>query len=376
MTWIDVDQAIKGAQAPISFCVSDWSLSLTDWFHEYARSLPWRELWKSHRCPYHIWVSEIMLQQTQIKTVVPCYLRFLQRFPDVEALASASEGDLRAAVAGLGYYRRFRLLHQGALWIVQRRQQFSGWLWPQSRVEWLEVPGVGPYTSAAIASITLSEHCGLVDGNVERVLSRIFDIRLPSNHPKLKKCFERLADRLISTSFPGSYNQSLMEVGQVFCTVRAPRCESCPVKTFCQAYQANVTHLCPQPKLKKAFEQIRVSVVIPQTLRGEVAVVERKKSFSPFLNETRGFLLVPFGEQHAVLSDPVCHGEVRHTITHHKLEIEVWSGCLRSSCILPDYPFSWLAREQVLSNLQTSFDRKVWKAYSEGLFASALSTGR
>ena len=190
---------------------------LLQWYDRHARDLPWRE----SRDPYRIWLSEIMLQQTRVAAVIAHYHEFLRRFPTVEKLAHAREASVLAAWSGLGYYRRARMLHAAAK-AVARRGTF-----PATAAELLDLPGVGRYTAAAIASIAFGEPVAVVDGNVERVLQRFSGRRLEG------KEFWSAAEDLLDRERPGDFNQAMMELGATVCTPRAPGCLTCPVVEFC-----------------------------------------------------------------------------------------------------------------------------------------------
>lgn len=185
------------------------AVPLLRWFRRTARDLPWRRT----RDPYAVWVSEIMLQQTQVTTVIPYYRRWMRRFPTRRALARASLDHVLKAWEGLGYYARARNLHRAAREMKRRPRTYAGWL---------EVPGVGPYTAAAIASIAHGERVPVFDGNVRRVLSRLAarEVTAPEPLPRVN---------------PGDFNQALMELGQRLCTPRAPKCDECPVSRHCRA---------------------------------------------------------------------------------------------------------------------------------------------
>ena len=232
--------------------------TLLRWYDQNRRDLPWRR----DRDPYRIWVSEIMLQQTRVAAVLDHYARFLQRFPSVEALASARETSVLAAWSGLGYYHRARRMHQAAKVIAREmRGRF-----PQTAEEWSLLPGIGRYTAAAIASIAFREAAAVVDGNVERVLQRLLPRQLKPARDKNKEPgtaqlklrpfqaafskttfnFEtslikvqtreviwRQAEALLDRERPGDFNQAMMELGATICTPREPNCSVCPLKTFC-----------------------------------------------------------------------------------------------------------------------------------------------
>ena len=193
--------------------------ALLRWYDEHGRDLPWR----TTRDPYRIWVSEIMLQQTRVAAVLEHYRLFLERFPNLSALAAASESSVLAAWSGLGYYRRARMLHQCAQRVVQ---EFGG-RFPQSSEALQTLPGIGRYTAAAIASIVFNELVAVVDGNVERVLQRMTGAQLTS-----AETWNR-AEKFLSRSRPGDFNQAMMELGATVCTPRQPSCGACPVRKWC-----------------------------------------------------------------------------------------------------------------------------------------------
>jgi A/G-specific adenine glycosylase len=192
---------------------------LLAWYDAHARDLPWRE----SRDPYRVWLSEIMLQQTRVAAVIAHYHEFLRRFPTVEKLARAREASVLAAWSGLGYYRRARMLHAAAKAVVRERDG----KFPVTAAGLRELPGVGRYTAAAIASIAFGEAVAVVDGNVERVLQRVSGRRLAGEE------FWRAAEGLLDRGRPGDFNQAMMELGATVCTPRAPGCLTCPVVELC-----------------------------------------------------------------------------------------------------------------------------------------------
>jgi len=192
---------------------------LLAWYDAHARDLPWRK----SRDPYRVWVSEIMLQQTRVAAVIVHYHEFLRRFPTVEKLAAAREPSVLAAWSGLGYYRRARMLHAAAKVVVRE----LGGKFPVTAEAWRELPGIGRYTAAAIASIAFGEAVAVVDGNVERVLQRGIGKRIAGEK------LWRQADHLLDRERPGDFNQAIMELGATVCTPRAPACLMCPVVELC-----------------------------------------------------------------------------------------------------------------------------------------------
>jgi A/G-specific adenine glycosylase len=226
--------------------------ALQGWFAQNARDLPWRRTGD----PYAIWVSEIMLQQTRVPTVVPYYERFLGRFPTVRHLARARLDTVLKLWEGLGYYSRARNLHRAAKEIVSR---FDGRV-PQTMDELLSLPGIGRYTAGAIASIAFDKREPLVDGNIERVLCRVFRIQGDPGRPAIREKIWSVAERLLPEEHVGRFNQAMMELGSEVCTPRNPRCEECPVSRFCQARRRGEQDSLPTRVPKKPLPSHMVAV--------------------------------------------------------------------------------------------------------------------
>ncbi len=200
---------------------------LAAWYHTRRRRLPWRE----EPTPYRVWVSEIMLQQTQVATVIPYFERFVAAFPDVASLAAADEQDVLGLWAGLGYYRRCRHLHRAAREVVDR---FGGEL-PRTARELLKLPGVGRYTAGAIASIAFGDNAPALDGNVVRVLARVLALELPVDGAAGQRVLWDTAAALVDPADPSSHNQAMIELGALVCAPRTPGCPTCPVREGCIA---------------------------------------------------------------------------------------------------------------------------------------------
>lgn len=228
---------------------------LLDWYSKNRRQMPWRET----SDPYKIWISEIMLQQTRVDTVIPYYERFLKRFPTVDKLASADQQTVLKLWEGLGYYSRARNMHYAAKQIVSDYKS----TFPGTYAGLLKLKGVGPYTAAAISSIAFNRKQAVVDGNVIRVLSRYFGIKDDVRRSAVKKQIQKLADSIIPEDSPGDFNQAMMELGATVCTPSKPQCESCPVSTQCIAYQSAETEIIPykSPKKKIPHHQIAVGMI-------------------------------------------------------------------------------------------------------------------
>lgn len=208
--------------------IKDFRSRLLHWFDANARDLPWRKT----RDPYRIWISEIMLQQTRVQAVLEHYARFTSLFPTIEALALAPEPDVLAVWSGLGYYRRARMLHHAARFVMEN---FLGNL-PRTSHELRKLPGIGEYTSAAVASIAFGEAAAAVDGNVERVITRVRGLCAggPVKETDLKPQIREIAGRLLDPQRPGDFNQAMMELGATVCLPRNPLCLSCPVEKRCK----------------------------------------------------------------------------------------------------------------------------------------------
>jgi A/G-specific adenine glycosylase len=240
---------------------------LLAWYSRHHRILPWRE----NTDAYRVWISEIMLQQTRVETVIPYYHRFMKRFPDIKALASASSGDLLKIWENLGYYTRARHLQKTAQIIVENH---SGVL-PDTQDSLLELPGIGTYTAGAILSIAFGKPVPAVDGNVRRVLSRLFACSDPVNRPEAQKKLHALAASLIPETAPGSFNQALMDLGATICTPKSPACTHCPLKRHCRARLLGLQHRLPLSERKPAVPHKQAVAAIVFNRKGQVLVVQR-----------------------------------------------------------------------------------------------------
>jgi A/G-specific adenine glycosylase len=224
--------------------------SLLAYFRKHARDLPWRRT----SDPYAIWVSEIMLQQTQVKTVVPRYGEFLRQFPSVAALAAADETTVCEAWAGLGYYRRARNLHKGARQVVSEH----GGVVPGSEAELRKLAGVGRYTAAAIASIAFGEKVAAVDGNLVRVLARALTLPGRASDARLLRDVRDAAQRIVDGPAPGTINQALMDIGATLCRPTAPLCDHCPIRPHCAAHRTGTASKYPGAKLRASRQLLRI----------------------------------------------------------------------------------------------------------------------
>lgn len=303
---------------------------LLTWFAKAKRALPWRE----NRTPYSVWISEIMLQQTRVSTVIPYYERFLARFPDVAALARASEQDVLAHWAGLGYYSRGRNLRRAAQTVVR---EHAG-NFPTSARELRSLPGVGEYTAAAVGSIAFGEPVAVMDGNVERVLCRLHAIDEDPKAVATRQRLRQLAQDLVPAKGAGTFNEAMMELGALVCTPRAPQCDACPVRSECLALRGGDPTRYPRPRAKRSAETQHWVAALVRSEHGywlveappeaellpghwgvPLARAPRSESSPRQLMATaRELARESFGHS---LRGGVAHPPVRHAITYRRLVI-------------------------------------------------------
>lgn len=305
------------------------------WYRRSARDLPWRRT----RDPWAIWVSEVMLQQTQVKAVLPFYPRFLRRFPTPAALARAREDDVLAAWAGLGYYRRARHLHEAACVVVREH----GGIVPRDPGVFGMLPGVGRYTKGAVLSMGFGTPLAVLDGNVARVLARLFALRGGAREPRGARRLWALAEALVPAREPGVWNQALMELGAVVCTPRSPRCGECPARRRCRAFKMGAVERFPARTERRARERVRRAVALIAR-GGRVLMTRRRGALLNGLWEPPGVELSSGANAREALAaelrrlgvrsklEPTGR-TIRHTITHRSIEAEVWRGTLAAGAV-------------------------------------------
>lgn len=240
---------------------------LLAWYEREKRELPWR----STDDPYSIWVSEVMLQQTRVDQAIPYYHRFLEAFPSVEALAEADLDEVLQQWEGLGYYSRARHLHRAARQVVR---EHDGRL-PRTEDEIQELPGIGPYTASAVLSIAFNKPHAVVDGNVSRVLSRVFAIEDDVTKYATKRLLRSLAEQLLAEEQPETFNQAVMELGAMVCTPSSPRCEGCPLREVCAAYTAGTPTAYPVKSSRKAIPHHNIAVGLVFDGNEQVLITKR-----------------------------------------------------------------------------------------------------
>jgi A/G-specific adenine glycosylase len=303
---------------------------LLRWYDEHARDLPWRR----SRDPYAIWISEAMLQQTRVETVIPYWQRFLERFPTVESLAQASLDEIYAIWTGLGYYSRARNLKAAAETIVADH----GGALPETAEELRTLRGIGRYTAGAVASIAFDREEPLVDGNVIRVLTRWIGIREDSGSKEVVEWLWGLAGGLVRGPRPGDLNQALMELGATVCTPRAPRCPVCPIRRACDARARGDAEALPRKRPRARQTPLR-AVAAWIERGGKVLAVRRpERGLMAGLWELPGGEIAGDEEGKDRLSDllearvglrirdPESLGSIEHVFTHRRLRLEVFRG--------------------------------------------------
>lgn len=305
--------------------MEEWSSKLLQWYEDNKRDLPWR----STSDPYKIWLSEIILQQTRVNQGTAYYLRFVEKYPTITELATASEDEVLKVWQGLGYYSRARNLHQAAKAI---RHSFKG-LFPRKYEDIRGLKGVGPYTAAAIASFAYNLPYAVLDGNVMRVYSRLFGITDPIESMKGRKKLQHLADELLPKENSASYNQAAIELGALVCLPKNPHCTDCPLQIHCEAFAHKLTNKLPVKQLK-AIKKVRFLNYL--VIQSGQRVVIRKRSHNdiwkglydfPCIETTASASLQQLAEKSEWINTfgknkvaiQSVSGEYKHLLTHRKL---------------------------------------------------------
>ena len=240
---------------------------LLPWFTANKRSMPWR----SNRTPYRVWISELMLQQTRVDQATPYFQRFMKRFPSLKSLAAASQTDVLKMWEGLGYYSRARNLHKAAQIITtDHKGRF-----PATAEAIIKLPGIGPYTAAAIGSLAFNLDLAVLDGNVIRVLSRLFAYSRDTRSTAAKKGLQQLADDLLVQGDAGNFNEAMMELGATVCLPQNPNCAACPMPTACLGFQSGRPTDYPIKAPKKKVPHIVVGAAVVTNRKGEVLIAQR-----------------------------------------------------------------------------------------------------
>ena len=331
----------------------EFQQEILSWFDANRRDLPWRET----RDPYRIWVSEVMLQQTRVSTVLRYYPSFIARFPQVRRLADADLDEVLKAWEGMGYYARARNLHRAARVVVE---DMGGEI-PSGESAFRRLPGVGDYIAAAVLSIAFNDPIPVLDGNVKRVLSRVHRINVPVNRPSSGKIFGAWAYRHLDRKDPGRFNQAMMELGALICRPRRPRCPDCPIKSYCRAYRAGRLEKYPVRERRKAVPERHVVTGVID--RGGRFLITRR----PVSGLLGGLWEFPGGKveagekAEAALAREIREevgisievdghiARIRHAYTHFRIVMDVFRCRYRSGKVVLNGPIDhrWIAVDEI-----------------------------
>jgi len=350
---------------PKIFPVTRFQKDLMNWYHNNHRSLPWRET----KNPYYIWISEIMLQQTQVKTVNQYFLRFIKRFPTVENLANASVDEVMKYWEGLGYYNRAVKLYQTSQVV---KDEFQG-RFPDNYQQLLNLPGIGPYAAGAIASIAFNLPEPAIDGNVTRVISRIFLITTDNSKAETKQKIRKFVLKVMPREKIGIFNQALMEIGATICTPRRPGCSECPVCYTCKAFLRKKQEVIPN--LGKKVKPKKIAMEMALLLKeNKILLVKRPPGgllanmwALPATEAKRGNSggysiqnILENSYQIKISQKPVLIGEVNHAFTHRIWLMKLYRFSLFSDGIFDSHKEKWISTPQ-LSNyaIPTAFKKLI-----------------
>jgi A/G-specific adenine glycosylase len=333
--------------------------ALLGWYDRSRRDLPWRRT----RDPYRVWLAEVMLQQTTVKTATPYYEAFLKRFPTLQALAEEPEEEVLAAWSGLGYYHRARNLHRAAQHVAERH----GGRFPRTLEAALSVPGVGLYTASAVLSIAYGQPLPVVDGNVRRVLARLLALRGPE-YRKDGPYYNR-AEELLDRERPGDWNQALMELGATVCTHRRPGCDACPLRSPCRARALGLVEELPEGRARRAPVDVKVAAALVER-DGRVLLVRRPEGrllgrmweVPQTSLESRGLpdLARELEERHGLRVVPGALAvRARHAITFRRITLEGYRARLRPPVPSDPERFLWARPEEVKALPVSSSTRKL-----------------
>ena len=337
---------------------------LLAWYDRHRRQLPWRAKPGEVPDPYHVWLSEIMLQQTTVVTVASYYLKFLGLWPTVEALAAAPREDVLKAWAGLGYYARARNLHACAKVVAEE----LGGRFPDTEEGLQALPGIGPYTAGAIAAIAFDRQAAAVDGNVERVLARFHAIETPL--PDAKPLIRKLTAEMVPSERAGDFAQALMDLGATICTPKRLNCMICPWTEDCAGRRAGIADELPRRKAKAERPHRKGVAFWVEREDGRVLLRER-----PDKGLLGGMMEIPSTEWRGQIDQPEAEApltakwlktkkRVEHTFTHFHLELEVWSARVPANAEVSDRSARWVCKHDLAGEALPSVMRKIVAAMS------------
>ncbi|VEE23661.1 A/G-specific adenine glycosylase [Streptococcus equinus] len=364
--------------------IASFRRTLLNWYDNKKRDLPWRRT----KNPYHIWISEIMLQQTQVVTVIPYYERFLDCFPTIESLANAPEEKILKAWEGLGYYSRVRNMQKAAQEIMEN---FGG-VFPDNHKDILSLKGIGPYTAGAIASIAFGLPEPAVDGNVMRVMARLFEVNYDIGDPKNRKIFQAIMEVLIDPERPGDFNQALMDLGTDIESAKNPRPDESPIRFFSAAYLHGTYDKYPIKLPKKKPKPIQIQAFVIRNSDGDFLMEKNLDgrllggfwSFPIMETDVIGQQLDLFEKNNAALQTisqksrfkedyhlkpnwtSKTFPAVKHTFSHQKWTIELIEGNVTTTDFTATKELRWIPQDQLSQYPMATPQKKMLKVYLEG----------
>lgn len=336
--------------------------ALLSWFESNQRILAFRET----KNPYYIWVSEVMLQQTRVAAMLPSYNRFIKKFPDINTLANSTEQEVLALWKGLGYYSRALNLRKAAIYLEENH---SG-IFPKNIEEVLKIPGIGPYTARAVLSIAYDLPHAVLDGNVKRVLSRIFLYEKNISTSSAHKDLQILADNFLNPKSPGNHNQAMMELGASLCSP-TPNCSNCPLLGLCKAYKLGKQQALPVVEKEKAKLQIQMHFLILNKEKEVLLVKDNKRRFFkkifslPFWIEGENLgseykAMYPFINKNMISDTKKLPS--KHSITHHEIEVFIHtSSRFEDFHVLNELDHKFIPIESLEENFPSSLSRKIMR---------------
>jgi A/G-specific adenine glycosylase len=343
--------------------------SLLRWYQRRSRDLPWRR----SKSSYTVWVSEVMLQQTQIETVIPYYQRFLREFPTAEHLAKAPLERVLELWSGLGYYRRARNLHRTARELVKKH----GGQFPREMKQACALPGIGGYTARAVLSIAYNKPLAVLDGNVARVMARFLALRGPLAERQFRRSVEDNLDLLLSRRSPGNFNQAMMELGQTVCLPRSPRCSHCPLRRWCLGFKSGQPENYPETRPRRQAEEWHMATAVLHKnhkvllCRGlEDGILDDLWNFPSVLGKSSEEALPQLKKKLRtalgrvpVLNEPACG--LRHNITYRSIQVHVYKGTFAGRT--PKHGFRWFQPQSIGQAAVSQLARKIaWNLVGAG----------
>ena len=341
----------------LSSSITKLRSTLLRWYSRHKRDLPWRHT----RDPYKIWVSEIMLQQTQVATVIPYYKRWLKIFPSLSALARAPLSKALELWAGLGYYRRVRMFHQAASFL---QKELRGKI-PETAEKLRKLPGIGRYTAGAIASIAWGEKTPVLDGNVIRILTRIFAIAQSVDRPATLERLWSIAASLLPDKNPGDLNQALMELGATVCFPLNPQCVQCPVKKSCAAHQKGKELFYPVRSQRNHYEKLSMAALVLRNNKNKIWLEKQSEQgrwgefwMFPFWTHKKEML----EELPSSCSRPVLFLIVPHAFTKYRITLEVFESLCKKRAPLKRHCGKWFSLAELSRTAFPSPHKKIAQA--------------